>query len=46
MINIREQYRLADVFRKKELLHILFEKVIIYRERGRNKKIRIEYSMR
>ncbi|MDN9009858.1 recombinase family protein [Brevibacillus laterosporus] len=45
MTNIREQYHLADVFRKKELLHSLFEKVIIYRERGRNKKIRIEYSM-
>ncbi|GIN99999.1 integrase [Brevibacillus halotolerans] len=46
MTNIREQYHLADVFRKKELLHSLLEKVIIYRERGQNKKIRIEYSMR
>lgn len=44
--DIRKHYYAADCFRQKELLHSLFEKVVIYRDKGKNKEIRIEYSLK
>ncbi|NRS20649.1 recombinase family protein [Brevibacillus sp. HB1.4B] len=46
LTNLREQYFRTDVNRQKELLHSLFEKVIVSREKGRNKAINLDYSLR
>lgn len=39
-------FEMADDFRKKEMLHSLYEKVIMYRDKGKNKKISLEYYLK
>lgn len=37
---------LADDFTKKELLFSIFEKIVIYREKGKLKKITLDYTLK
>ncbi|MGE6377825.1 recombinase family protein [Peribacillus muralis] len=43
---IRENYCKADAFRQKELLHSIFDKIIITRERGKNQPLSIAYRLK
>lgn len=44
--NIKTNYFKSSVFRQKELLHSIFESIVITRDRGRNKPISISYTLK
>ena len=46
MLDFKKQFELADDFTKKELLFSIFEKIVIYREKGKLKKITLEYTLK
>jgi len=46
MSDFKKQFELADDFTKKELLFSIFEKIVIYREKGKLKKITLEYTLK
>ncbi|MFJ5625407.1 recombinase family protein [Peribacillus loiseleuriae] len=43
---IRMHYFNSDTFHQKELLHSIFEKMVITRERGKNKPLTINYTLK
>lgn len=44
--DFKKQFQLADDIRKKELLLSIFEKIIMYREKGRLKQITLDYYLK
>ncbi|WP_144461839.1 recombinase family protein [Siminovitchia fortis] len=43
--NIHLVYDEADAFEQKELLHAIFEELLLYRDKGRNKPITLKYKL-
>ena len=46
MIDFKQQFEQANDFTKKELLFSIFEKIVIYREKGKLKKITLDYTLK
>lgn len=46
MLDFKKQFEQANFFTKKELLLSIFEKVVIYREKGKFKKITLDYTLK
>ena len=46
LTNFRRHFEQADDFRKKELLFSLFEKIVMYREKGKFKPITLDYYLK
>lgn len=43
--DVRLIYQTADPFQQKELLHSIFEEIIMFRDKGRNKPITLKYKL-
>ncbi|WJQ03258.1 recombinase family protein [Geobacillus stearothermophilus] len=46
MLDFKKQFEQANFFTKKELLLSIFEKIVIYREKGKFKKITLDYTLK
>ncbi|MED4979361.1 hypothetical protein P9726_06675 [Geobacillus stearothermophilus] len=46
MVDFKEQFNQANDFTKKELLFSIFEKIVISREKGKLKKLTIDYTLK
>jgi site-specific DNA recombinase len=46
MIDFKQQFEQANDFTKKELLFSIFEKIVIYRKKGKLKKITLDYTLK
>ncbi|MGG3893137.1 recombinase family protein [Geobacillus stearothermophilus] len=46
MMDFKKQFEQANFFTKKELLLSIFEKIVIYREKGKFKKITLDYTLK
>lgn len=46
MTDFKQQFEQADDFTKKELLFSIFDKIVMYREKGKGKKLTLDYTLR
>ncbi|WP_231563592.1 hypothetical protein [Anoxybacillus sp. KU2-6(11)] len=46
MTDFKQQFEQADDFTKKELLFSIFERIVMYREKGKGKKLTLDYTLK